>query len=81
MHAPEEGVPDGMKVDQQGNIYCTGPGGMWLMNPSGKWLGRIMLPEMPSNFAWGDPDWRTLYITARSSLYRLRLAVPGIAVP
>ena len=81
MHGAEPGAPDGMKVDQQGNVYCTGPGGIWIMEPSGKCLGRISMPEQPANFAWGDPDWRTLYIAARSSIYRLRLAVAGIAVP
>ena len=80
MQSSEEGVPDGMKVDQKGNIYSTGPGGLWVIDPSGKRLGRIVLPELPANLAWGDEDWRTLYITARSSIYRLRLAVPGIAV-
>ena len=80
MQSPEAGVPDGMKVDQQGNVYCTGPGGLWVIAPNGKCLGRIVLPEQPANLAWGNPDWRTLYITARSSVYRLRLAVPGIAV-
>ena len=80
MQGAEAGAPDGMKVDQQGNVYCTGPGGVWIMEPAGKCLGRIIMPEQPANFAWGDPDWRTLYLTARSSIYRLRLAVPGIAV-
>lgn len=80
MQSPEEGSPDGMKVDRQGNIYSTGPGGIWVIEPGGKCLGRIVLPELPANLAWGDSDWRTLYITARSSIYRLRLAVPGIAV-
>ena len=81
MQAPEAGAPDGMKVDQRGNIYCTGPGGIWVMEPNGECLGRIFMPEVPSNFAWGNPDWRTLYITARSSIYRLRLTIPGIALP
>ena len=80
MRSSEAGVPDGMKVDQQGNIYCTGPSGFWVIAPNGKCLGRIVLPELPANFAWGDPDWRTLHITARSSVYRLRLTVPGVAV-
>lgn len=80
MQSPEAGVPDGMKVDQQGNVYCTGPGGLWVIAPNGKCLGRIVLPEQPANLAWGDSDWATLYITACSSVYRLRLAVPGIAV-
>lgn len=77
----EVGRPDGMKVDQQGNVYCTGPGGIWITQPDGKCLGRVMIPEQPSNFAWSDADWQTLYITARTSIYRMRLLVPGIAVP
>lgn len=81
MQLPGVGAPDGMKVDQEGNIYCTGPGGIWVMNPDGKHLGTIVLPESPANFAWGDPDWRTLYVTARTSVYRLRLNVTGVAVP
>ena len=81
MQGEEPGATDGMKVDQQGNIYCTGPGGFWIMEPGGKCLGRITLPELPSNFNWGDPDWKTFYITARTSVYRMKLAVAGIAVP
>ncbi|MFC2011664.1 SMP-30/gluconolactonase/LRE family protein [Chloroflexota bacterium] len=81
MKASGEGRPDGMKVDQQGNVYCTGPGGLWIMEPGGKSLGRVLMPEQPANFNWGDSDWKTLYITARPSIYRLRLEVPGIAVP
>jgi len=80
MQSSETGAPDGMKVDIKGNIYCTGPGGLWVIDSNGQCLGRIMLPEIPSNLAWGDADRRTLYITARSSIYRLRLAVPGITV-
>ncbi len=81
MKAPEVGSPDGMKVDRQGNIYCTGPGGIWVIQPDGKCLGRLVLPELPANLAWGGPDWKTVYITARTSIYRLRLNIPGIAVP
>ena len=81
MQSPKDGVPDGMKVDQEGNVYCTGPGGIWIMDPDGKQLGSIILPELPANLAWGDPDWQTLYITARTSVYRLRLDTPGIVVP
>ena len=77
MQSSETGAPDGMKVDIKGNIYCTGPGGLWMIDSNGQCLGRIMLPEIPSNLAWGDADRRTLYITARSSIYRLRLAIPG----
>lgn len=79
MQTPEHGAPDGMKVDQHGNVYCTGPGGIWIIEPGGKCLGRIIMSEMPANFAWGDSDWKTLYITARTSIYRLRLNVPGVA--
>jgi len=80
MQSSETGAPDGMKVDEKGNIYCTGPGGLWVIDSNGQCLGRIMLPALPANLAWGDTDRRTLYITARSSIYRLRLAVPGAAV-
>lgn len=80
MQSSETGAPDGMKVDEKGNIYCTGPGGLWVIDSNGQCLGRIMLPALPANLAWGDMDRRTLYITARSSIYRLRLAVPGVAV-
>jgi gluconolactonase len=78
---PEErGVPDGMKVDQEGNIYCTGAAGVWIFDRNGRFLGRIVTPEVPANLAWGDADWRTLYITAQTSLYRIRMSVPGIPV-
>jgi len=80
MQSPELGSPDGMKVDQEGNIYCTGPGGFWIIEPSGKCLARIIPPELPANLAWGNSDWRTLYITARTSVYRMRLTIPGIPV-
>jgi sugar lactone lactonase YvrE len=74
-----EGLPDGMKVDVQGNLFCTGPGGIWIITPRGKCLGRIELPEVPANLAWGDSDLKTLYVTARSSIYCLYLMIPGIA--
>jgi len=72
------GVPDGMKVDERGNLYSTGPGGIWVMSPVGKHLGTLVFPEQPANLAFGDADGRTLYVTARSSVYRIRLNVPGI---
>ena len=80
MQGAEPGVPDGMKVNQQGDIYCTGPGGFWVINPEGKCLARVMPPELPANFAWGDSDWKTLYLTARTSIYRMRAMIPGIPV-
>jgi sugar lactone lactonase YvrE len=77
---PEDGPPDGMKVDSAGHLYVTSIGGIWVFDATGKALGVIAVPEQPANLAWGDGDWRTLYITARTSLYRLRLNVPGIPV-
>jgi gluconolactonase len=65
---------DGMKVDDKGNIYCTGPTGVWIVSPSGKYLDKITMPDNPSNCNWGDADGKTLYITAGKSLYRIRLA-------
>jgi gluconolactonase len=81
MDARLPGAPDGMKVDVEGRIYCTGPGGVWVFDPAGNHLGTIVAPEKPSNCAWGDDDWRSLYITAVSSVYRIRLNTPGIKVP
>jgi gluconolactonase len=75
------GVPDGMKVDMEGNVYCTGPGGIWIFAPSGKHLGTIATGMQTTNLAWGDDDWQTLYITTRHTLERMRLHVPGVPVP
>ncbi|HEY1649859.1 MAG TPA: SMP-30/gluconolactonase/LRE family protein [Terracidiphilus sp.] len=72
----DSGNPDGMKLDSQGNIYGAGPGGLWIFSGAGKHLGTIKMPEIVSNCAWGD-DGKTLYITARTSVYRIRLSVPG----
>lgn len=71
------GAPDGMKVDVNGNVYSTGPGGVWIFTPEGKPLGIILMPEKAANVAWGGGDRRTLYITASSSVYRMRLNIPG----
>ena len=72
----DAGVPDGMKVDEKGNLWASGPGGIWVFSPAGKHLGTIKMPEIPSNCNWGD-DWKSLYITARTGLYRIKLSVAG----
>jgi len=72
----EGGLPDGMKVDSQGNVYATGPGGVWVFSPEGKHLGTIKPLEIPANCNWGD-DGTSLYMTARASVYRIKLAVAG----
>lgn len=74
------GVPDGMKIDQQSNLYSCGPGGIHLFDAGGTCLGVIQMPEHTANFAWGDDDLRSLFITASSSLYRLRVKMPGSCV-
>jgi gluconolactonase len=71
------GGPDGIRVDNQGNLYGSGPGGVWIISPEGKHLGTIRVPEPVSNVAWGDKDAQTLYITASTSVYRIRLTVSG----
>jgi len=76
--APGEDALDGIKVDQKGNLYVSGPGGLWIISPEGKHLGTIIAPKHPHNFAWGDEDGKTLYICARSGLYRMRLNIAGI---
>lgn len=76
--SPEDGAPDGMKVDKKGNIYATGPGGIWLMSPEGKHIGTIVLPYNPTNCNWGDKDGKTLYITAGTGVYRVRLNIEGV---
>lgn len=72
------GGPDGMKVDQRGNVYAPGPGGVWIISPDGKHLGSILFPERIANLAFGDADGKTLYLTGRTSVYRVRLKIPGI---
>ncbi|MFQ5928224.1 MAG: SMP-30/gluconolactonase/LRE family protein [Acidobacteriota bacterium] len=74
----EGGSPDGLKVDQQGNLYCTGPGGVWIFSVEARHLGTIKPLEVPANCAWGDADGKTLYMTARTGLYRIKLKIPGI---
>ena len=72
----EDGNPDGMKVDSQGNVYGSGPGGVWVFSPDGKHLGTIKPPETPANCNWAG-DGKTLYITARTGVYRIQLAIAG----
>lgn len=72
-----EGVPDGMKVDKNGNIFVTGPKGIWVWDAKGNHLGTIVMPEQPANLAWGDKDYRTLYITATTTVYRLETKTAG----
>jgi len=71
------GAPDGMKLDAAGNVYCCGPGGIHVFGPDGDLLEVIEVPEYTANFAWGDDDYRSLFITASTSLYRIRTTVPG----
>jgi len=72
-----DGVPDGIKVDQQGNLYVTGPDGIWVWDSEGHHLGTINLPEQPANLAWGDSDYNTLYVTATTSVYRIKTKARG----
>ena len=76
--APGEDAIDGIKVDQQGNIYVSGPGGLWVLSSAGKHLGTIKAPKHPHNLAWGGEDGKTLYLTAQSAVYRMPLNIPGI---
>jgi len=75
--ADAEGSTDGMKVDERGNLYTTGPGGVWIYAPSGELLDRISVPEAPTNLAFGGPEKKTLYITARPNVYRVSVRVAG----
>jgi gluconolactonase len=70
-------VPDGMKLDTKGNLYVTGPGGIWVWSPAGKHIGTILVPEQPANLTWGGPDSSTLYITATTSVYVLKTKAKG----
>jgi len=76
--SPGEEALDGLKVDRLGNLYVSGPGGVWIVSPEAKHLGTLVVDELPANMAWGDTDGKTLYMTARTGLYRVRLLVPGI---
>jgi gluconolactonase len=74
----EPGITDGLRVDTKGNLYETGPGGVWIVSPEGQHLGTIRAPEISTNVGFGDADKKTLYIAARSSIYRIRVNTPGI---
>lgn len=80
MKTKKPGLPDGMKLDRQGHIYCTGGGGVWVFDPDGNHLGTIVTPEVPANCAWGDEDFQSLYITAQTSVYKVRVNIPGILI-
>ncbi len=81
MASAADGVPDGMKVDAEGRVYCTGPEGCWVFDPTGHHLGIIRLPEIPANCAWGRPDHRTMLFTARTSVYTMQMKTPGTRIP
>jgi gluconolactonase len=78
---PGEDAWDGLKVDMQGNVYASGPGGLWVVSPAGKHLGTIVGPEHPHNLAWGDEDHQTLYLAAQTGLYRIKVKVAGAGRP
>ncbi len=80
MQGDEAGVADGMKCDVEGNVYCTGPNGVHVIDPKGRLLGRLKIPGHSTNMAWGDDDWCSLYVTTYNSVYRTRVKVPGVAV-
>jgi gluconolactonase len=72
-----DSVPDGIKVDKEGNLFVTGPKGIWVWDATGNHLGTIVMPEQPANLTWGDKDYKTLYITATTSVYRLKMKTQG----
>ncbi|MDF2810035.1 MAG: gluconolactonase [Microvirga sp.] len=74
------GVPDGIKIDVEGNVYCGGGGGLWVFDATGATLGIVVFPDWPRNLAWGDDDWQTLYVTAGTTLYRVRTQTAGVPV-
>ena len=76
--APGKDALDGIKIDRRGNLYVSGPGGLWIISPEAKHLGTIIAPKHPHNMAWGGDDGKTLYMTAQGSLYRMPLNIPGI---
>ncbi len=77
----EPGFPDGMKVDVEGRLFCTGPGGVWVIDPDGTAIGVLQFPEQAINMGWGDADNKTLYVAAMTSVYSIRLKTPGVPIP
>lgn len=75
------GIPDGMKIDERGNVWVTGPGGVWVISSEGEYLGLIEVPENVGNIGWGDDDWSTLYMPSSTSLYRIRTKVASTPLP
>ncbi|MGB6828026.1 MAG: SMP-30/gluconolactonase/LRE family protein, partial [Terracidiphilus sp.] len=75
---PRIGAPDGMKVDVEGNVYSAGPGGVWIFSPDGKPLATLLIPERVGNLTFGGADRKTLFIAASTSIYRVRLLLPGL---
>ena len=73
----DEGIPDGLKVDSEGNVYCTGPGGIHVFSAKGTMLGRLKVPTHVNNMGWGGDDWRSLFITSDTAVFRVRLGIPG----
>ncbi len=80
LHGDEPGVADGMKFDSQGYLYCSGPGGVQVYDTKANLVGRLLTPEVAANFTWGDEDLCSLYLAATTSLYRLRVKTPGLAL-
>jgi gluconolactonase len=77
----EEGIPDGMKCDARGNIWVTGPGGVWVISSEGEHFGVVEVPENVGNIAWGGPGWKMLYMPSSTSLYRVPTRVPSARLP
>ncbi len=77
----EEGIPDGMKCDERGNVWVTGPGGVWVISPQGEHLGVVGVPENVGNIGWGGADWKTLYMPSSTSLYRVQTKVASAPLP
>jgi gluconolactonase len=77
----DHGAPDGMKCDERGNVWVSGPGGVWVINPAGEHIGVIEIPEVVGNLAWGGPGWRTLFVAASTSVYSIETKVASARLP